>query len=92
MEIQLESTVARDDSILFSDLDDKLVMLSIDNGEYYSIGVVAKHIWTLLEKPMSIANICESLHNEFEVETALCQQDVLEFAKQMYDLKMIRTV
>ena len=37
MGIKLSTIITRDESILFSELDDKIVMMSIDNGEYYAL-------------------------------------------------------
>ncbi len=92
MKLQTESTVARNDAILFSDLDDSLVMMSIDNGEYYSINAIGKRIWTLLEKPLPVADLCETLLNEFEVDSLTCQQDVLVFINEMHALKVIKAI
>lgn len=89
MTIQLGTSIARNDSILFSDLDDELLMMSIDNGEYYSVDSIGAHIWSLLEQPTPVATLCKMLTNEFEVDLATCQEDVLPFLNQMATLDVI---
>jgi hypothetical protein len=40
-------------------------------------------IWELLETPMTIAEVCARLHEEFEVEAEHCEIAVLKFANDM---------
>ena len=89
MTVQLDSPVARNDSILFSELDDKLLMMSIDNGEYYSLDAIGAHIWTLLAEPISVAALCEALVNEFDVAPETCREDVLAFMNELFALEVI---
>lgn len=89
MMIQLGTSIARNESILFSDLDDELLMMSIDNGEYYSVDAIGARIWSLLEEPTPVATLCNMLTNEFEVALATCQEDVLSFLNEMADLDVI---
>ena len=89
MTIQLGTSIARNDSILFTDLDDELLMMSIDNGEYYSVDSIGAHIWSLLEKPIPVASLCKTLTNVFEVDLATCQEDVLPFLNEMATLDVI---
>ena len=47
--IDLEATVARNDDIIFSDMGEETVMMSIDKGEYYGLDPVGRRIWELLD-------------------------------------------
>ncbi len=89
MAIQLETIVARNDSIMFSYLDNKLLMMSIDKGEYYSLDAIGANIWTMLEKPASVAELCDMFVTEFDVGLETCRQDVLAFMYEMYALEVI---
>jgi hypothetical protein len=59
-----------------ADLEDEIVVLSIDNGRYYNLNEVASRIWALVERPISVAALIDCLVGEFEVDRAICQEEV----------------
>ena len=75
----LSSVVSRNDTIVFTDLDDTIVMMDVDEGQYYELDPVAAQIWSLIEKEQTAENICVALAEEFDVDTTTCKQDTLEF-------------
>ena len=83
--VQLDSVVTRDALLLFSDLDGETVMMSIESGKYYGLDEIGSRIWALIEKPLLVAELCEVLVIEFEVDRDTCQQHVLEFLEEMRD-------
>lgn len=89
MTIQLETTITRNAAILFSDLDDELLMMSIDSGEYYSVDTIGARVWSLLEKPTAVTTLCQTLMREFDVDLTTCQQDLLAFLHEMSTLDVI---
>ncbi len=87
--IESNTVISRNSSVLFSDLDDKILMMSIDKGTYYSLDEVGTRIWGLIENPASVEELCEVLLTEFEVEPETCRQDVLNFMSEMSELEVI---
>ena len=77
--VELSSVLVRNDAIVFTDLDDTIVMMDVDEGHYYELDPIAARIWTLLEEASSAGSICETLAGEYKVDTKTCQQDTLEF-------------
>ena len=43
------------------------VMFSIEQGEYYGLNAIGTRIWHLLEKEMSVQEICTILRSEYDV-------------------------
>jgi len=72
-----------------STLDGEIVMMSVDNGEYYGLDEIGTRIWELLEKPIVIDNLINCLTNEFEVDRQECEQDTLDFLEDMFSRKLI---
>jgi hypothetical protein len=84
--IALETMLSRDSEILHAAVNtDELVMLSISASRYYGLNSVAARIWELLETPMTVAQICARLCEEFEVDVQECQTAVLKFANELVD-------
>lgn len=79
--------LARNEAILHAPVDaDNAVMLDVASGSYYGLNAVATRIWELLaERPMTIADICARLCEEFEVDEATCEAAVLAFANALVD-------
>ena len=77
--VELSSVIARNDAIVFTDLDDTIVMMDVDEGHYYELDPIAARIWALLEEASSASSICETLAGEYEVDAETCQRDTLEF-------------
>lgn len=77
--VELASVLARNESIVFTDLDDTIVMMDVDEGQYYELDPIAARIWTLLETASPASKVCETLAKEFDVDAKTCQEDTLEF-------------
>lgn len=81
--IQLQSTVKRSPEPVSSEIDDELVILSIERGRYYGTELVGQRIWQLLAAPIRVDSLCDTLMAEFEVERDICEQEVLAFLDQL---------
>lgn len=55
--IALSSIVATSNDLVSSDLDGEVVMMSIDNGEYYGLDAVGSRVWALLERPQAVSDL-----------------------------------
>lgn len=75
----IDSIVQRNPKLIANQMDGEIVMMSIDNGEYYGLDEVGSRIWELLEQPVSIGKLIDSLMMEFEVGREECYQDTMEF-------------
>ena len=78
-DVALTSLVSRNEAIVFTDLDDTIVMMDVDEGQYYELDPVGARIWTLLETGRSAADLCGALAAEFDVDPDTCHRDTLEF-------------
>lgn len=90
--VQLDSVVTRDASLIFSDLDGEIVMMSIESGKYYGLKEIGSRIWALIEQPHSVGELCDTLMAEFEVGEDTCQQHVLEFLEELKDEGIVTVV
>lgn len=77
------SLIKRDSSLLFTRVDDDLVMFSANEGMYYGTQVVGRRIWALIEEEVSVDEICEQLLDEFSVDRVTCEREVIQFVEQL---------
>ncbi|MEN8193436.1 MAG: PqqD family peptide modification chaperone [Bacteroidota bacterium] len=85
----MKSVLARNDKLVFSKVDGEVIMLSIDNGEYYGLNQVGAEIWGYLNQPCSVETIIEKLRKYFEVSIQKCKTDTLPFIIELIQKKII---
>lgn len=70
-------------------LHDELVMMDIDKGKYFALNPVATRIWDLLEKPLTLDELCALLMEEYEVSESQCREEVQEVLEEMVRLGVV---
>ena len=88
-QLHSEALIERDPKQVFSEVDGEIIMLSIRNEEYYSLNNVASRIWRLLESPMSVNKVIESLTEEYEVDNRQCLEETKNFIDELYETGLI---
>lgn len=89
--ITLSTRLSRIPELIATEMDGDLVMMSIEKGQYYGIGGIGSRVWTLLETPMSIAELARVIQQEYEIDAATCQADLLTFAQKLLEHGLVRT-
>ncbi len=81
--ITLTSSIQRNDTLVQATIDGETVMMNIDKGQYYGLDTIASCIWNQIDSFKPVAQICQSLQEEYEVDHEQCQRDVLNFLHQL---------
>jgi len=89
-EITPDTILQRKADMLFNAIDGEVVMLSIENSEYYGMDKVGSRIWELLEQPLSLNDLVKKLMEEYEVSEEQCALDTLEFLRTLTEKKLLR--
>jgi hypothetical protein len=89
--IGLDTIIKRKNDMLFNEIDGEVVILSIENSEYFGLDMIGSRIWELLEQPLSFKNLVTSLLEEYEVTEQQCIEDTLIFLNKLVDKKLIIT-
>ena len=80
----------RNNETISGRLHEELVMMDISKGKYFSLNTVATHIWDMLEKPLTLDDICGRLTEMYDVDPELCYSEVETYLKEMNKLGLIR--
>ena len=89
-EISSETVVQRSENVLFSELDSEIVMMDIQQGNYYELEEPATRIWELAETPVRVSEICATLQDEYEIEAAQCETEVIAFVQELESREVIK--
>jgi Coenzyme PQQ synthesis protein D (PqqD) len=90
--IALTTTIVRDRDQLTGDIDREIVLLSLDRGQYYQLKGAGSRVWELVETPTTVAAVIDRLLEEFDVDGAHCQQQVVAFLSNLHAEGLIQVV
>lgn len=84
------SRIARNEEIVFNEMDGEIVMMSVERGEYFGLNSIGGRIWGMLERPCTAAEIIDRLRPDFDVESDRLAEDVLAFLNHMVSQGIVR--
>src|SRR4051812_31809016 len=87
--IELESVVVASKEQLASSIGGETVILGLQSGRYYGVAGVSARVWQLIQEPSRVADICDVIVAEYDVDPKICQADLLALLGQMADGKLI---
>lgn len=90
IELTLDSTVQIASEVVSCDLVDEAAILNMKDGVYYGLNPVGARIWNLIQKPMKVSDILDTLLDEYDVEKDVCQADLMELLEQLLDKELVK--
>lgn len=88
--IQPSSRVVRSEAIIFTELDDSVVMMDVEQGRYYELDPVGARVWALAESGPRVVEVCEALVTEYEVVPEICYDEMCAFLNELRRLEAAR--
>jgi hypothetical protein len=83
MRISNRSVIATVKHQVSCDLAGEVVILNMKDGFYYGLNGVGARIWSLLEEPRRVADIQETLLDEYEVDPQVCETHLMALLKDL---------
>jgi hypothetical protein len=84
----LDNWVVRSPEPIAAEVGDGLVMLSVQEGKYFSLNPSAAAIWRRLETPMRISELCDHMVDEFDISREHAVQAVSGFVAKLIEQKI----
>jgi hypothetical protein len=91
-EISRASTVRISEDIVFRKLEGEAVILHLATGTYYGLDSVGTRIWELLQEQSRVDAVLEAILQQYEVEPARCEQDLLGLLGRLHAKGLIEIV
>lgn len=88
-DIRLESNVRAGLRQMSAELDNEAVVLSFDNGKYYSLNPIGARIWQLMEGWRKVSDLLAVLLEEYDVEATRCEADLIALLTELRDLRLV---
>ena len=92
MPLSPTSVVVATPDHLSSHLDGEAVILHLTAGVYYGLDAVGARIWSLLQEPRRVAELCAIILAEYDVDAARCERAVGQLLAELADAGLIESV
>lgn len=83
------SVVSRAQDVIATELDGEAVVMSVARGQCYGFDAVGTRIWTLIEHPIPVSEVCATLVGEYEVDIEACRRDVTRLLSELARERLI---
>lgn len=90
--MDLNTKVKAGKEVISTEMDGEAVLMHVSKGVYYGLNAVGAVIWDRLKQPAAVAEICNSVADEFEVEREVCERDVCSLLDQLEEAGLVEIV
>jgi hypothetical protein len=78
-----QDKLSRAQDLFSTELDQEMVLMSIDAGAYYGLEGPARSIWEILDTPLTFSALVNRLVEEYRVSPEDCAADLQRFLGEM---------
>ena len=82
-ELTIESTVSAVPDQTSCELQGEAVILSLKGGIYYTLNPVGTRIWNLVQKPVQVREVRDTILREYKVDEGRCEDDLLTLLRDL---------
>jgi hypothetical protein len=82
--------ISRSPSVLTAEIDGEVVMMSIEQGQYFGLDDIGSDIWKRLDSPCAFADLIDRLAADYDAERASIAADVRSLLESMAARDVVR--
>jgi Coenzyme PQQ synthesis protein D (PqqD) len=75
--------IARSPDALDADIDDEVVLLSMETGYFHQLNEVAAYLWKQVERERTIAELLHAACQTFDADERECREDIESFVASL---------
>jgi tetratricopeptide (TPR) repeat protein len=84
-----QAVVVRVGNLRSAPVDTDLVIMNLPNSNYVGLDAIGRRIWSLLEAPRRIDELCRRLADEYDGKPEEITHDVIAFLNELYSENLI---
>jgi hypothetical protein len=89
-QLSLNSIIHKSNIQVSVDVNGEAIILNLKDGLYYGLNTVAARIWELIQEPITIQSIHDTLLEEYEVTPDVCFKEILALLEELEDKGLIQ--
>jgi hypothetical protein len=78
------------DSVLYQIVGDEILILNMDNQQYFGLDSVAADIWKMLMEHRDISDVCRRLTSMYSVDETTARTDVQNLVSELLAADLVR--
>lgn len=83
------TVVSRSQTVFFTEVDQDLVIMAPDHGEYVGLDEVGREIWNRLEHPIPVHALAAALAEIYDAPPERIEEDARSFLDQLHGKGLI---
>ena len=84
------SIVVASEKQVSSTIEGEAVILHLANGVYYGLNPTGAHVWDFIQdEPRTVADICDAVRAEYDVEDDRCKRDVVRLLSELIEAGLV---
>ena len=87
--MKLSEKVSIPAQVMARQVGDETVILDLASGTYFGLDAVGARIWQLMGEGKTLAEICEVILDEYDVEREQLEADVLRLAAELVERGLV---
>ena len=92
MNLTLDTKLVVSPQIVSTDIDQKAVILQLENSLYFGMNPIGSEILERLSEPQSIDSLVNYILSEYDVDRQTCEQDIFTLAGQLLEHELVIVV
>tara|TARA_R110002072_G_scaffold303069_1_gene492559 strand:+ start:33529 stop:33840 length:312 start_codon:yes stop_codon:yes gene_type:complete len=88
-DLNMQAVIAHSKGLVATDIDGEIAIMAIDSGKYHSLNATGSQIWNAVQQPQTVADLCESLASQYQVDEEQCRSDVLSYLQDMVNERLL---
>lgn len=85
-----QDMISRADTVVATNLDDEVIMMSVESGKYFHLDDIATDVWSKLEEPASFGDVVAHLCEIYDVKLDQCRAQTADLIQQLADLNVLQ--
>jgi hypothetical protein len=92
LSLTVNSIVVREPGLSATEVDGRIVVLSLQAASYFDLNKVASEIWGMLSEPRRVEDILHELSLHHDVDTETMTRDVMNFLQSLLAQHLVRVI
>ena len=92
MNLTVNSVLVQETALSATEVDGRVVVLSLQAASYFDFNKVASEIWGMLSSPRRVEDILQNLSRHHDVDIEIMTRDVMRFLQSLVTQRLVRIV
>jgi hypothetical protein len=90
--LTVNSVLVQETALSATEVDGRVVVLSLQAASYFDFNKVASEIWGMLSSPRRVEDILQNLSRHHDVDIEIMTRDVMSFLQSLVTQRLVRIV